>query len=64
MTKANLLIMGKRAVLETDLTSNTSSMDNGFFKSKSFEIDNTFQKSLIHYLVENKIRITKTEKLY
>ena len=64
MTKANLLIMGKRAVLEADLTSKTSSIDSGFFKAESFEIDNTFQKRLIHYLVENKIRMTKTEKLY
>ena len=51
MTEANLLITGDIAFLDAD------------HKSKSFIIDSTFQKQLIQYLVENNIRVIKTEKL-
>ena len=64
MTRANLTIMGNRAVLEADSQSRTSMIDSAFFKPQSFKIDGTFRKRLIHYLVENNIRVTKTEKLY
>jgi len=51
MTEASLLITGDIAFLDAD------------HKSKSFKIDSTFQKQLIQYLVENNIRVIKTEKL-
>ena len=64
MTKANLVIMGNRAILETDSESKTSMIDSNLLKPEFFRVDETFQKRLIQHLVENNIRVTKTEKLY